>query len=754
MVKMEKVSDVLGSEGRKALNACVKVKIYGRRENIQKYHWEQAFSRLRRCYEGAVSKPLFSDLYSKYFMLPPDENGSPNKEAIFDIFEIHNALVRCDELPYVEKYPRPGPRYDKMKELIDKRRAAIERRCQETTENPEQYSWLAARRLVRDCFAGGFPRDQGFFLHALLDFLPHDQRWTIRQIYYSFSFWDYALYLSDISADAAAKDTSVAHRSSNVHFWGYTISQNRESIAKDAEREKNRIERTDGSTETTLYPKYDAAAKVKDCYSNACFLTKNDIFPLKPCEDSCTKSYSIIDIDQAVKDLDGKKAIQKYPEDDCPGSDELKRLIDKCRTEVDEEYKKADEFAGGYVDYSQIEAEHRVRDCFAGPGPVEHVVETDVLLSKKGREEEVRVSKANQTYNIFEIKSAVDCLDSKKLGDLFQEGKYESNMEARAEITEEYNEASQKVEIEHGSGIIVHEHFVVTNKHVIEDVMNDTSKEVSIFNAAIGECSCEVVHYDAHKDLALLCSKDGLKLEEKKISPLQLSSQSLLPGMQIFAFGFPMSHTGETALFVTGHVSGSKKNYSGQTFAVLNCSLNGGNSGGPILCWVKGQLKVVGVAMQKHFKEILTLEERLKIEKIRESFQTSTICGVSDEEILSATFSSSDPCEIPLKQFKLFSGEKRRRAMSSSSDPCQNPLEQFGFSGEKRKRATSSSSDPRQIPLNLLTLKLYNALETHSQFNLSNAVPGRDVIDFIKDALLKYNGQHKEELSQILQWSD
>ena len=725
MVKMEKVSDVLGSEGRKALNACVKVKIYGRRENIQKYHWEQAFSRLRRCYEGVVSKPLFSDLYSKYFMLPPDENGGPNKEAIFDIFEIHNALVRCDELPYVEKYPRPGPRYDKMKELIDGRRAAIERRCQETTENPEQYSWLAARRLVRDCFAGGFPRDEGFFLHALLDLLPHDHRWTIKDIYCSFSFWDYALYLSDISADAAAKYTSVAPR--YMYDFGYTISQKRESIAKDAELEKNRIERTDGSTETRLYHKYDAEAEVKDCYSNACFLTNNDIFPFKPCENPHSRdSYSIIDIDQAVKYLDGKKAIQKYPEDDCPGSDDLKRLIDKCRTEVDEEYKKAKELARGDVEYSQIEAEHRVRDCFAGPGPVEcAVMETDVLLSVKGEEKEVsRVSRANQTYNIFEIKKAVDCFDSKKLHDLFQEGKYESNKEARDEINKEYEEASRRVEIDHGSGIIVHEHFVVTNKHVIEDVMNDTSKEVSIFNAAIGECSCEVVHYDARKDLALLYFKDGLNLTAKKIPPLQLCSQSLLPGMQIFAFGFPMSHTGETALFVTGHVSGSKKNYSGQTFAVLNCALNGGNSGGPILCWVEGQLKVVGVAVQKHFKGILTSEEMSKIEKIRKSLQTSTILGVSDEEIRSSTSSSCDPHQIP------------------------------GGFYQEIESATSSSSDPRQIPLNLLTLKLYDALETHSQFNLSNAVPGHDVIDFIEDTLGKYNGQHKEELSQILHWSD
>ena len=691
---MDTLSDVLGSRGREALNACVKVKIYGRPER-QKYDREQALDLLGRCYEG-LGYPLLCDLHSKCFTLP-NNNGGSNREEIFDIFDIHDALVRCDGLPYVEKYPRPGPRCDEVKELIDKNRAAIEKECQETTDNLQQYSWFVARRLVRDCFAGGFPRDQGLVIPVWLP-LPRwrlGDSYSIHHICNSVCFWD------NVLSPELFTDIDKLLQPFGSRFYANAERQNRESIAKDAELEKHRIEQTGGSIETGLYSGSDAAAKVKGCYINAFSLAISDIFPFKPCEDPHrTDSYSIIDIDQAVKYLDGKKAIQKYPENDCPGSDDLKSLIDKCSTEVDKEFN---ERSFGVVKYSLIEAERRVRDCFAGPGPVEHAVETDVLVSKKDTEEKVRVSKANQKYNIFEIKSAVDCLDSKKLGDLLQEGTYEAAIKARAEITDECKKAFQRVEIDHGSGIIVHEHFVVTNKHVIEDVMNDASKEVSIFNAAIGECPCEVVHCDAKKDLALLCSKDGLNFKAKKISPLQLCSQSLLPGMQIFAFGFPMSHTGETALFVTGHVSGSKVNLSGQTFAVLNCSLNSGNSGGPILCCINGQLKVVGVAVQKHFKDILTVEERLKIEKIRESYQTSTISGVSDEEIRSAT---------------------------------------------------SSNSDRRQIPLNLLTLKLYNALETHSQFNLSNAVPGCDVIDFIKDALLKYNGQHKEELSEILQWSD
>ena len=53
----------------------------------------------------------------------------------------------------------------------------------------------------------------------------------------------------------------------------------------------------------------------------------------------------------------------------------------------------------------------------------------------------------------------------------------------------------------------------------------------------------------------------------------------------------------------------------------------------------------------------------------------------------------------------------------------------------------------------LLTLKLYDALETHSQFNLSNAVPGHYVIEFMKETIRKWEGEHKDELVEVVKWS-
>ena len=64
--------------------------------------------------------------------------------------------------------------------------------------------------------------------------------------------------------------------------------------------------------------------------------------------------------------------------------------------------------------------------------------------------------------------------------------------------------------------------------------------------------------------------------------------------------------------------------------------------------------------------------------------------------------------------------------------------------------APLSPDHPCQTPMFLLTLKLYDALETHSQFNLSNALPGHCVIEFIKETTNKNKGKGKEELVEVI----
>ena len=747
--------DVLGEEGRKALDACVKVKIYGA-ESTRRYDRQVASHRLMACHAGRW--PIGAPWLNMSELLLPTKFG---EETTYDIIEIHDALEMFDKAAYVEKYLKPGPRYEEMKELIDKRRIDVDRECEEATADPDarhQYSWIVAQRRVRDCFAGNFAGDERLLEYKISrnnEYEPHN----IMDIYDAVVRYDKLSFVRKYPFRQHGIDQQ-------------TIDERRDDIMKEYKQALSSPDK-----DVKEYTKDEAEKRVRDCYFGP-FPQGADILPIKKNGNRLpinTQTFTIFDIYEAIEYYDKKKRVQKYPEVGGSGSDELKKIIEENSAAVKKEYEEAklklhrystddaeqrvrDCFRNslneevaifpiknveiGVQDInqtydifdihkmclhfkempkhsrqclvsaeleeyqqskrrlggcSQSEAERRVRDCFAGTLPED----TDIFPSK---EEESGIPKTQQTYDIFDIKKAIDYFDHKVLVEKHLDEKQPESKEwnsqvdeKRAKIKEEYEEATKKVEIEHGSGFIIHEHFIITNKHVVEGVVCDNTMRIGISNAAIGELPCEVVHYDAGKDLALLYCQE-LNLKQSGISPLQFSNQPLLPGMQIFAFGFPMSHTEETALFVSGYVSGSKKMLSGHAMIVLNCSLNSGNSGGPVLCWIIGQLKVVGVATQKHFKEILTLEEIGEIEKIRKALQTSSIAK-------------------------------------------SKYLECF------------QQRESNETKMNLLTLKLYDALETHSQFNLSSAVPGHYVIDFIKDSISKYKGEGKKELAEIVEWS-
>jgi len=76
--------------------------------------------KLDKCYAGyppdlhwipsLPTKPWLLKDHLNHLMLPTecDEDGNPDKEKIFDIIEIHGALVNFDKMPYVERYGPPG----------------------------------------------------------------------------------------------------------------------------------------------------------------------------------------------------------------------------------------------------------------------------------------------------------------------------------------------------------------------------------------------------------------------------------------------------------------------------------------------------------------------------------------------------------------------------------------------------------------------------------------------------------------------
>lgn len=591
--------------------------------------------------------------------------------------------------------------------MIDKRRADVERECQQARANPDgrhRYSWLYAQRRVRDCFAGNFAGDVPMLRNKSL-LSSRDETYSIVEIHDAFVHYDKLKFVDKCEPRYAAIDD-----------------------VKKEYTEALSVATTDVKCGLREYSIDEALSRVKSCYSFH-FPSSVNVIPLKRDESGEPKvnqTCSIFDIQRGICHLDERVLLEKYPEEG-PGYDELKRSIDAHRDALEREYQEYKDRAE--CKYSRSEAERRVKDCFVGPFPEN---DTDVFPTK---EKESGVPKEYQTYDIFDIQKAIEYYDSKRLRDKYPEEEDPISNEKRklvdqerASIEEEYKEATAIVEIEHGSGFIIQGHFAVTNKHVIESALYDRSKktQVAIGNKAIGEFPGKVACYDTEKDLALLYCPD-LDLHVGRICPLQLSTQSLLPGMQIFSFGYPISHTDETALFVNGYVAGSKRTLSGLTKAVLNCPLNSGNSGSPVLCRVKGELKVVGVATQKHLKEVLSSGERQTIEEIRKTLETreipevSEFCEEYDSYKWSPSLRSDSGCRI-----SVFSGRK---------GSCLR---------------IQVIPDPRLAPIYLLTLKLYDALETHSQFNLSNAVPGGQVTEFIKDSISKYDGEDKDELAEIV----
>ena len=660
-------NDVLGNKGRKVLDACVKVKIYGKPET-RRYDGERALQLFRGCYMDAIGVG-----YKDF--LPAEPNDKAEKTS--SIIDIYNAMVKYENMPYVKIYPE-GPDAKKMTELIDKRRADVERELEEARINPDgrkMYSWTVAQHRVRNCYAGNFPKDFGI-THF---FAPGPN--SIKNI-------------KDVVDECDEKAIEV--------FSDQRKGIDEKILSHRADIQKKYQDAL--ASPGTLYKcsEEEALESLKNCYSDAAH-RRFDSYDCQACGFG-NPDFCIFKLYNAVSRYDfSLLPVSKYPAE-APGSEELKNSIKRHRADLEKEYQNfcnSEESRLPVYEYSRGEAERRVRDCFASAFPGD----SDVFPTKK---DQSGMPKIYQTFDIFDIKQSLDYFDAKKLLEKYPEKGHISDEEKkgvdeqREHILSKYKIATTNDKIEHGSGFVISDHFILTNKHVIQTYLAQKDFEIHISNAAIGKLHCEVVHSDPGKDLALLYCPD-LNSHQSGISPLQLSTQSLLPGMQIFSFGYPMSHTEETALFVSGNVSGSKRRLFNHSMTVLNCSLNSGNSGGPVLSWVDGEVRVVGIATQKHFKEILTDDEMDTIDNIRKSLQTKTITDVPEYEI--------------------------------------------------DRKITKQIPMSCQVSLHLLTLKLYDALETHSQFNLSNALPGDVVVEFIENFIAKYEGENKEELIKVIKLS-
>nr|XP_058952237.1 uncharacterized protein LOC131779679 [Pocillopora verrucosa] len=487
--------DVLGDDGREAIHSCVKVHICSldsEQESLEKYDRDKALEKLETCYRGSFPQGFSSWLFFDPLALFDSREGHniSKMKRTYNIITIHEALFSFDQISYVAKYPEEsdGPTYKELKELIDKRRADVDKELAEARRYPDaqrEYSWIVAQRRVRDCFSGNFAGDRGLLNHK-----PAGQMYTITEVYDTF------------------------------------------------------------------------------------------------------------------QDIDKCGNLLTYPEDEGPGSEELKTLIDGNREKLIKEENEAKEKPFVQREYSHSQAERRLRDCFAGTVSGD----TDIFPVQKN------------TYNISEIKDAIDNFDNKKLIEKYREGeKLDDVDDARDSIQAEYEKAISETEVSYGSGFIIEDGTIVTNKHVIEDYLGKPAKyRIYISNEVIDGVyvPCKVADWDPQNDLASLnCSK----LFWKKISeirPLQLSNEPLLTGQKVFCFGYPIHYTGKKALFVEGRVSGEIKKLYGPQLAIINCSISRGNSGSPVLRRKDGQLKVVGVVKEQHIKYFLTPEQIEEVEDL------------------------------------------------------------------------------------------------------------------------------------------
>lgn len=480
--------DVLGDDGRKALNACVRVRTYCVAQ-LQEYERQTALERLRGCYGGPFPRGFGSWLLFDPLKIYDVRNGHNISEVKrYSINVIYDALLNFDKMKYVEKYPnKEDPRREYLIATIDKRRDNVSREIEEAEGNPDgqrKYSWIVAQRIVRDCFAGNFAGDVGL----------------LKQ--------------------------------------------------KFGER------------------------------------------------------HSIIDIFNTVKAIDDEGKLLRYPEDKGDGSKELKNAIEANWEELTKEYEDAMENPCRQRKYSRSGAERRVRDCFAGTLKED----TDIFPNVRNSRE--------ATFNIFDIKSAIDNFDEKKLIDKYpkpgrgEDEKRKNVDDQRAGILTEYEKTIKLATISYGTGFLIGNGLAITNEHVIRRYLNDEERYgLFVSNELIHCLPTEVVFVDDKNDLALLHCPN-LNLNDTEIGSFNLCGVDLLVGQSVFCFGYPPTHRGETALFVEGKVAGYKKELHKEPLVTLNCSLRSGCSGGPVMRRIKGQIVVLGVVRELHKQDIFEENER------------------------------------------------------------------------------------------------------------------------------------------------
>ena len=282
--------DLLGDVGRKAIESCFKVQICDLRqgkESLTFFDRATALKKIRACYEGSLPQGFNSWLFFDPLALFDSREG--HKRSTYNIITIREVLFYYDQISYVDKYPEESddPACKELKELIDKRRADVQKELTEAEHYPDtqrEYSWIVAQRRVRDCFSGNFAGDRG-----LLESKPRGEMYTITEIYDAFQNiekrGDLLTYPKDEGPGSEELKT--------------LIDRNREKLKEEKEAKRNRE-----------FSRNQAERRVRDCFAGT-VSGDTDIFPEQK------NTYNIFEIFASIDNFDEKKlmkgATSEYP---------------------------------------------------------------------------------------------------------------------------------------------------------------------------------------------------------------------------------------------------------------------------------------------------------------------------------------------------------------------------------------------------------------------------------------------------------
>lgn len=184
-----------------------------------------------------------------------------------------------------------------------------------------------------------------------------------------------------------------------------------------------------------------------------------------------------------------------------------------------------------------------------------------------------------------------------------------SHLRNQTEILEYSKEATVLIEssTSHGSGFFISSYgLIVTNYHVISAQEKYT---VQLSNGLT--FLPKILHMDEEHDLALL------KVKGEDFPALAVSSSPLSVGHTVFAIGTPFDK--KLTETVTKGIISAVRNNKGRIMIQTDASINGGNSGGPL---INLQGEVIGVNSEGYGKtsggvnfaiEAKHMMERLKV---------------------------------------------------------------------------------------------------------------------------------------------